>query len=306
MRWALGRHAVLTHLPSSAQVRAVVHVGRPPPVGARAWTRRHLVTAGAGPGVPHLVISLAGSPEGARRRAQLNFEHAILWAHSEAPAWLQVHGRYKEPTLGAVRATFYSHYEAWRRLAEEGSPAVVCEDDAYLVRGGYDVSDFPQDSITLLGGAVRTPGAWAREKAEFIDSGEFMALVASMKVGLNPIHQGFRWTNCLAYYVPAAVAPELVRLAQVEATKPRGGLRAVDIWLGKSGMARYLLFPNAFIDMDNARTQVSSPVEHRKADFYICANMRRASERMGIILPPRGCSLADFDRAVNIKRGGVN
>jgi len=43
------------------------------------------------------------------------------------------------------------------------------------------------DSLCLLGGVLRTPHAWDREKQEWIDSGKFVSLVSSFQAGVNPL-----------------------------------------------------------------------------------------------------------------------
>ena len=245
----------------------------------------------------HFVISLE-SPEGAKRKAQLNFMHSIFMAYphtSSEPKDFGIYmlGRAKEHTELAPRqrATFFSHYKLWETISKNQADAVICEDDAILVESrSIDISTLPRDGITLLGGCIRTPGAWSREKAEFVNNLKFLDIVKNFKPGINIIdYDKFRWTNCLAYFLPWNMARHLVE--DVRRILDEGkGFRPVDIWLGKNIWMKYIHYPNIFIDMDDSVTQVNSPKGHQKADFYICEYMRRAAAEQSIRLSKRGSS----------------
>lgn len=173
----------------------------------------------------------------------------------------------------------------WQKIASEQRDAVVCEDDAVLREGRiFNTSSLPQDGITLLGGCIRTPGAWARERSEFVENLKFLEIVKSFKPGINNITDEFRWTNCLAYFIPWNLAKELIQTV----SDCHGKVRPVDIWLGQQPQMKYLYYPNVFIDMDNATTQVNIPKGHQKADFYICEYMRKAAMKKNIRLTTRG------------------
>ena len=176
------------------------------------------------PSMPHLVVSLA-SDEGLRRRQCLNFEHEIVEAQP-APMWLTLLGRYKKH-VDAIRSGCFSHYLAWQELVRLGQSGVVLEDDAQRVRPdiSYSSAMFPMDGFTLLGGAIRTPGAWARESSEFVENGRIMDVVTSLRPGVNRV-QGFRWTNSIAYFLPLDVAKQLIALVDAN---PK--MRIIDIWL---------------------------------------------------------------------------
>ena len=236
------------------------------------------------------VISLDSS-EGNKRKAQLNYEHTIFEAYphtSPEPDIIQVQGRAQEHTGTAPRqrACFFSHFKLWQKIAEDNLNTIITEDDAILVRD-IDLPTFSDDCITLLGGCIRTPGAWCREKSEFVENLKFLNIVENFKPGLNIIdYDEFKWTNCLAYYLPANIARKLV--SKVEAAHHK--VRPVDIWLGQTGFVQQLFFPNIFIDMDDSVTQVNSPKGHQKADFYICEFMRKEAMKQDIRLSMRGSS----------------
>ena len=117
----------------------------------------------------HFVISL-DSPEGAKRKAQLNFMHSIFIAcphTSSEPKDFGIHmlGRAKEHTELAPRqrATFFSHYKLWVTISKNQADAVNCEGDAILVESrSIDISTLTQVGITLLGRPTLTPVAWNR------------------------------------------------------------------------------------------------------------------------------------------------
>jgi GR25 family glycosyltransferase involved in LPS biosynthesis len=236
------------------------------------------------------VISLDSS-EGNKRKAQLNYEHAIFEAYphtSPEPDIIQVLGRAQEHTGTAPRqrACFFSHFKLWQKIAEGNLNTIICEDDALLVRD-IDLTTFSDDCITLLGGCIRTPGAWCREKSEFVENLKFLNIVKNFKPGLNIIdYDEYKWTNCLAYYLPANIARKLVSKVMADHHK----VRPVDIWLGQTGFVQQLFFPNIFIDMDDSVTQVNSPKGHQKADFYICEFMRKEAMKQDIRLSMRGSS----------------
>ena len=235
------------------------------------------------------VISL-DTVEGNKRKNQLNFPHVKFKGYdheSTEPDIIKMKGRGQEVTTTAPRqrATFYSHMKVWQKIASEQRSAVVCEDDAIMLEGrSFNTSSLQQDGITLLGGCIRTPGAWAREKSEFAENLKFLEIVKNFKSGTNIITNEFRWTNCLGYYIPLNLAKEFIQTA----SDCLGKVRPVDIWLGQQSQMKYIYYPNVSVDMDNATTQVNSPKGHQKADFYICEFMRKAAMKQGINLSSRG------------------
>ena len=250
---------------------------------------------------PILVISL-NNEEGQKRKAQLNYEHTIFEAYdhlsNEPNNYLKMTGRGQETTGTAPRqrAAFFSHYKCWQKVAEGNINTIIAEDDALLVRNRrFDSTTFPDDTITLLGGCIRTPGAWAREKAEFIENiteqSNVLKVVMSFKEGLNDIDykKKCRWTNCLAYYLPVSVAKILVEKVQAKQdSEGKFQVKAVDVWLGESGCVKQLFYPNPFMDMLDSVTQVNAPKGHQKADHYINEMMRKALLNKNILLNVRG------------------
>ena len=108
---------------------------------------------------PIFVISM-NTAEGERRRRECNFNYTLIDnALSEDVERMNVSqkmvkGRRVEKGFLATVGCFQSHVKAWGAIGD--GPAIVCEDDARLLR------DFPYEwpvQPCLLGGALRTKGA---------------------------------------------------------------------------------------------------------------------------------------------------
>jgi hypothetical protein len=128
----------------------------------------------------------SGIQGGDKRRSQSNFKHEIFPAYSdkdpEPRDIVIMQGRAEEHTgtLPKQWAVFYSRYRCWQKLVVDRIEATTCEDDALAKDSAtINTSDFPKDGITLLGGAVRTPGAWSREMPEFVKHLKFLEVVKS-------------------------------------------------------------------------------------------------------------------------------
>lgn len=231
--------------------------------------------------MPHLVISL-NSDEGMMRRSALNFEHEIIEA-IPAPSSFILQGRYKQHK-DAILSGCYSHYRCWQELVRRGRSGVVLEDDAERVRHDieYHVDTFPDDGFTLLGGAIRTPGAWEREQQEFVDTSQIMQIILGFSPGVNPVRD-FRWTNSIAYFMPLKIAKKLIGIVDANPS-----FRIIDIWLSNLQVPQYLMWPNLFIDSERAISQLGSKDDHAHSDLYVCRFMREAMQRQGYTFPVRG------------------
>ncbi len=242
------------------------------------------------------LISL-DTTEGQQRRSQLKYQYELLSAKTgkQCPSWLvgRMAGRHKGSVKENVCGNFYSHMLAWEKCGSEGG--IVLEDDAQEIRTpNFDWKQLPQDTVTLLGGTVRTPGAWKREYEEFGLTGEFLRVIGGFNTGLNPITSSFRFTMILSYYVPPDFGPKLV-----EAAKTSKYLRATDIWLGKLEIngqkaVSHLVFPNLYQDLSKSTSQINSPPQHLKSDLYCCQMMRKWSAKLGYEFPERGCDVKVF------------
>ena len=231
--------------------------------------------------MPHLVISLA-SPEGMFRRSILNFEHDIIEAVDAASSFTLL-GRYSKNKDGILSGC-YSHYCAWQELIRRGLSGVILEDDAQRVRHhiGYNLNSFPGDGFTILGGSIRTGGAWAREKEEFVDTCKIMDIVMGLTRGVNPI-QGCRWLNSIAYFMPLEVAKKLVNIVD---SNPK--MQILDVWMGNQNVPQYLFFPNLYMDSDRTTSQLGTPPNKSQVDLYVCRYMREAMQERGCNFPARG------------------
>ncbi len=221
-----------------------------------------------------LVISM-DTPVGRKRRAQLNYPHTIVRGvtGSEVQSgpirelMVRYHWVPDDPSRREARiGSFAAHMEALMRIVYENlRDVIVCEDDAVLVRALPDPSTLPQDSITLMGGSVRTTGPWRRESRDFRRSGKCLSVVSSFKEGVNKIdYVRFRWTGTSAYFVPGpAVAREVI--AWLEHTRR---VTFFDVWLCNERLVRYLLFPNPFREQEG-ESQLGTASTHRSADLYV-------------------------------------
>jgi len=256
--------------------------------------------------IPFWVISL-NTPEGEKRRQLLNFEHSIEpgFLGSEIPPGLAskfVRGRYAESTIQAIRGGFFAHLEAWRKIAKGNTPVCVCEDDAYQLRPLPKINLSQEQGICLLGGAIRGPDRWETEVKDFVNSKQYVSVLSSFKEGVNIIdYSKHRWTMCIAYIVNPAQAAFLVDLAEKTTKK----LRAVDIWLSKTGLVRSLMFPNIFTDNSKAVSQCNSPPLHGLTDFYVAEFIRRAAKGHGIIFPKTGASFQELQDSFDNVKGSI-
>ena len=246
---------------------------------------------------PQRFLISMNTPEGEQRRAQLSYTYTLIEGKTgeECPPWIssRMAGRHKGCTKLAVCGNFFSHWIAWGQCGAKG--CIILEDDAQEIRTpNFDWAQLPQDSVTLLGGTVRTAGAWSREYEEFGANGEFLRVIGGFKAGVNPITSEFRFTMILAYYIPPNLGPKLAQAAKTSKT-----LRPTDVWLGKLQIdgkkaVGHLVFPNLYQDLSKSTSQINSPSQHLKSDLYCCQMMRKWSASLGFEFPQRGCDVNVF------------
>eukprot|EP00971_Amphidinium_carterae_P082330 1627806-Amphidinium_carterae.1 len=224
-----------------------------------------------------------------------NFEHEVAQGKTgeDTPQWLRAKwfSRHKNDTREKVIGSFYAHYSVWVKLAmENANDTIVCEDDAFLARP-FIAKNFPSGKITLLGGTIRTPGAWGREQQEWYKNGKFMEAISEFKLGVNHFvfAKDFKYTMCLAYVIPQGMAKELV-----EMVRTCSKIGATDVWLGKKFPDMALHFPNVFVDMDASTSQLNSPKNDLLSDFYCSKAMVKEITKLGYTFPPRGSSIELF------------
>lgn len=125
---------------------------------------------------------------------------------------------------------------------------VVCEDDAHRIRRLPAARRLSRDGITLLGGAIRTPGPWQSEEDDFRKSGACARVLRNMRTGVNEIdYDIYRWTGACSYYVPGPAAARAV-LDRLENRDEK--LTHFDVWAARHRLVKYLYYPNVFKEAD--------------------------------------------------------
>jgi hypothetical protein len=180
-----------------------------------------------------------------------------------------------------------------RKIVQEGlENVVVLEDDAKLVSPLPPLHMLPTDAVVHLGGALRTPGCWSRQRQEFPPEKE-AELWDSLQDGLNPL-EGFSIVGAEAYYVPnAKVAERILDIAEAP------GVRMLhwDLFLRAHKMVPLLWFPNCFSASDTKHSQT----EGRKQLRHLYADGQRKIATREAAMLERGLSLRNHDD-VSIRR----
>ena len=173
--------------------------------------------------------------------------------------------RYSDETYNKTVCCFASHLAAWRQAGSQS--IVVLESDAGLLRPDI-LESFLKTRCTFpvwLGGVLRTPGTWDKEKTEWVTELQVERKLCSYKEGVNQI-EGHKFTNSVAYYLPSGYAKRLV-----EEVENRCPLKTVDVWL--TSHIRHLLWPNPIVTKPG-QTQCGSPLADSEADLYMSRSMR--------------------------------
>ena len=240
-----------------------------------------------------IVISM-DSEEGRTRRTKLNYEYELApgTCGEDVPAWVKekMKTRATGDNLAGIHGCFYSHYNVWQQLGDR--PAIILEDDAFKVRD-YNIQEFPQHGITMLAGALRTPGAWKDEDGEWIKNGNFLQTLCGLKPGINDIGN-CKFTCAMAYYLPPGMAARLVQKVAQDVH-----VSVVDVYMRKSGFIESLWFPNPYVESEGVATQTGTPKKFSAPDFYATNEMiGYASKTFGFPFPATGASLTEWQVAV--------
>jgi hypothetical protein len=250
------------------------------------------VTAPLAKMVLKLLISMM-TPEGAARRSKIpfEFEHVIGLPGNEVPQWLasKFHGRHKGAVRSGTIGSFFGHYSCWQKLVQLGDQgAVVLEDDACLCREdniNYEI--LPKSALTMLGGTLRTTGTWDKEKQQWLEGGQFLKRLGTMRLGVNELGDN-KFTMAIAYYVPPGYAQRLVDQAKATLIRP------IDAWLQTNGMIGYIFWPNIYMDEPTSKSQCGTKKDQLMSDLYANNLMRKHAEQLGFKFPVRGCNVLDF------------
>jgi hypothetical protein len=144
-------------------------------------------------GHPRTFIISMDSEEGNKRKAMRgplkDYESYVKgYSYEEVPQNFidAFQGRHRGDCRKNSIACLFSHAMCWTTIEKDGIPTIIMEDDSVMCRT-LDHQLLDGNSLCLLGGVLRTPHAWNREKQEWIDSGKFVSLVSSFQAGVNPL-----------------------------------------------------------------------------------------------------------------------
>ena len=137
-------------------------------------------------------------------------------------------------------ACFASHYECWKKvhdlpvdLTSKARGYVVLEDDALIKLELPQQSKSDHNCITLLGGDFHTLSYWDNK----LSANEMDDVLGFMKVckwGKNHMPKRLQWACSQAYYLPVAIAREIVDHIDILLRKhEKHALRATDNFLSQ-------------------------------------------------------------------------
>ena len=221
-----------------------------------------------------LIISVPGSAEGMRRaalRGPLAANEQYITGYTEVPKYVvdKFAGRHKGETLKSSLGCLYSHMMAWEKIASDNIASIILEDDAIMCRAvNYEVV-LKSQSLVLLGGVVRTPGAWAREQSEYVETEAYLHRVQNFQVGLKSLDTN-KFTGSIAYWMPVGVAKALVAHVQKVAH-----YRVADIFLRSSVDDILLHFPNAYKELPGCKSQCNSPPKDLGGDLFMSRHFQK-------------------------------
>jgi hypothetical protein len=207
----------------------------------------------------YLLLISMDSEIGELRRSRLNWTphgRIIGKKGDEAPEAFRRRFRFmhtaRDSSRRGIVGCAWSHICALQKIADEDlRDVIILEDDAKLVGPLPPLSLLPQDAIVHLGGALRTPGTWARQRQEFPPERE-AEIWHGLREGLNPL-EGFSIVGAEAYYVPnAKVATRILCVADA----PDVRMLHWDLFMRSRNLAPLLWFPNSFSASDEGHSQV--------------------------------------------------
>lgn len=222
---------------------------------------------------------------GRRRRAKIDFPYRrVIGVRGDAaPAEFRDRFTFMYNTsparASACVGCTYSHRLALQLIIDLNlRDVVVLEDDAMLVRPLPNLATMPRDCAVFFGGALRTPGAWARQSKEFSRENE-EAVWLSLREGLNDIRwDEFTVSGTEAVFIPDATVAQ--RLADALDTER---LIWIDMFYRKHRLIPKLYFPNPFAALDAQETENEGNGAPRLRDLY-AEGLQRIRKRREILL----------------------
>jgi len=238
--------------------------------------------------------------EGHRRRMMRgdlkpNEEYVTPCSYDDIPEIIKnsFFGRHKGVTRESSISCLWSHMRLWLEIGESGVGCLILEDDAMKVRSmtEQEVQEMvSQEAVMLLGGAIRTKGAWDAEREDYIESLNYQENAKSWKLGVNMLN-GHKITGTLAYYMPAIQAR--VMTAYISICLDSGKkLKVADVFLNSSPCVVKFRFPNVYAEGPGCSSQCGSPYKDLGADCYLTREMQNMDLNFYYSL------LASYPRAV--------
>jgi len=221
----------------------------------------------------HILVISMDSALGEQRRSCLNYPYVWLEGVRGKTHKGPIRDRMIRYPGGLERSRdgmigcFAAHVKALITIQQRRlKNVIICEDDAIQVRALPALNKLKRDGVTLLAGAVRTPGPWKQEDADFRTSGEALRIVRSFKPGSNIIDwERFRFTGSAAYFVPDSTVAQTI-LDRLSQSSDR--ITHWDVWLGKQELVKYLLYPNCFTERKGP-SQIGTAAKNTSADRYL-------------------------------------
>ena len=105
-----------------------------------------------------------------------------------------------------------------------------------------------QEAVMLLGGAIRTKGAWDAEREDYIESLNYQENAKSWKLGVNMLN-GHKITGTLAYYMPAIQARVMTAYISICLDSAKE-LQVADVFLNSSPCVVKFRFPNVYAEVN--------------------------------------------------------
>lgn len=204
-----------------------------------------------------LVLSM-DTEKGNDRRHILNYPYD--WMQSiEAPESIKDKFKFryniKENKKTAIENTFASHLNILKYIVDNKlNQVIVNEDDAILNGNINALKDLKE--ATLLGGTLRHPTNWAKDK-EWRKNNDIR-----LQIGENTIdYEKYRWTQIYSVYYPVWEEAKRIYDAVISADK----YKHYDIFLAEKRLIKKLHYPSIFTHIDN----VDKNKKYSKAESQI-------------------------------------
>ena len=189
-----------------------------------------------------LVLSM-DTEKGQMRRSLLNYEYEWIKsidASEELKKRFSFRYNITDNKRKAIENCFASHLNILKHIVNNKlNEVVVCEDDCFKIN---DIDYSTIKDITLLGGVIRHPTSWDKDK-EFQKNNDI-----TFEEGVNKIdYKKYRWSGAFAIYYPSWEQSNDLLNTILSKTS----YRHYDLFLSKNKLINYLYYPTPYIHCDN-------------------------------------------------------